>query len=779
MAPKKRAGKKAAAASAPSAAQPASKHRKRADGSAAGSSAPAAGGRTTTAAAASAAAAAAATASSARQRATLDDVLFLVLERQRHAAHEARLEEASNTHDDYNRGGCNDADGEGGRTTGGGWRRRYFFDEDPTNSDQADEGADHDHDIRPHEQRWWPEMPYEAGDFYMTCLSASRVCRSWRSLAHRAVDRATVDVGRSHPGRPLTAALLPYAHEGVGGGALRALWLRDWETSRARLRSIARSLGVVKVGKGCRLFPNDARLASVMRGLRVAKIENSAPFAEALSDVALCSPLPSPPLLQNLVTLELHNFLSLATKPLSSRSRAPPRPPFFSRGNLPALRSLRVTMWKYSESPLDVAGGSTTSSDPYVRAPLLTKLVVMRADDKPPPVDDIYSRRHKIWPLGEPLLVSLRSLVALAPTLRSLRVERTWAAAVGTSAPRVPPQPHPAADTLEHDLPPLYPPTEATELHSELQRCAKGDGTNQVPLPDHCAPMRCLARGLSALTNLEFLRIEGAAADFWPLVRPATEDPHLSWVSVMASPAAPLRPRLKQWLAASHLVLPPLAGSLRHLDLRMDKAAGLVMLPNALGVLSSLTRLSVAAHRLVAVGSGLRELVQLRDLSIETLELYDAADALAAVDGATSVRYVHPPVYARDISPLTALRHLTLSHAAPCLAPLIARELPELVSLRLWSCGLYEYEYGFEFPPCSVLEAALARMRSGDAFSAVALGEVMADPKGERVWPDGSGLYDEEDLERLIERHQEGGWRARMHDEIHRGNEDAGNLFVE
>jgi hypothetical protein len=247
----------------------------------------------------------------------------------------------------------------------------------------------------------------------------------------------------------------------------------------------------------------------------------------------------------------------------------------------------------------------------------------------------------------------------------------------------------------------------------------------------------------------------------------------------MLGASAALRARATQWLAGSRAVMTPLAGSLSRLDLHMGSPED-ALLPNAIGSLTGLTRLSVIAQRLVSVGAGLRQLTRLKSLSIETFELYKGFGVPVGLIEAGSIRYVHPPVFAADLEPLAQLENLTLSHAAPCLARVIEHELPRLSSLTLWAfagCSCGDHEHGLSYPSRNILEAARDRQLASGTRAFLSRAGPTEECKD--VWAAVPEEYDDDELDSLIEGHLEGPTRLAWHDEIHRRDADAGKFWAE
>jgi hypothetical protein len=250
------------------------------------------------------------------------EILFLVLERQRHAAREARMAnrrellrtieagEGAAAPAWHALGGCDggaaDDDGEEGAVAGAGWWRPA-----------------------PHTSRR-PKVPMIDADrsFLETCAASARACKAWRDVVCRAADKATLSwageythetsinygnttqwkragSGSSRSRRAGRADPLS-ALRAFEGGVLRALCLRGEPDDPRRLRAFVGALGVADPAAGdVAMNRGDERVASVLRGLKALRLESAGALADALAPIGLHSPLPSPPLLSALVTLDL------------------------------------------------------------------------------------------------------------------------------------------------------------------------------------------------------------------------------------------------------------------------------------------------------------------------------------------------------------------------------------------------------------------------------------------------------------------------------------------
>jgi hypothetical protein len=437
---------------------------------------------------------------------------------------------------------------------------------------------------------------------------------------------------------------------------------------------------------------------------------------------------------------------------------------FFSRQNLPSLRVLTVELLPDSDCPLDLlgggygGGGGGSSGDDgdddastLFLPPPLTRIRVLG------PAPSLFDY-HAHWPIGEPLYVSVRMLRALAPSLRSFRADTTWACAASSCSqiPPVPGAPHPAVAAAAKGEPAPHTPTpvRARGLIDDLFWWRQNyPGATLKPPAFHIAPMARLAPALSALSALTCLSLD-SPYDFALEPLFTSSDTTVDQVR---------RARQREWRQASRALLAPLAHSL--LELRLDLEGAdqytLLALPAALSHLSRLTLLDVSAPDLQPLSGGVRFLRQLRSLSIRTYFApgFDVQSDEDSDDDEDDDRpYVHPPVHAHDLEPLTLLETLDLSDAAPCLARAIEGGLPSLRSIFLWTragCGCGSHDHKLRGPPKCVLSAALQRkLRDG---LAVSLAEA---PSGGSVSLARPRAFSSAALEELIKHH--GGDRERM-----------------
>jgi hypothetical protein len=632
--------------------------------------------------------------------------------------------------------------------------------------------------------------PDAARLFVDTCLSASRVCREWRQVAFGAAQEAVVRLVDDESSQPPTrrgklsrrdplSALTPYVEPGGRGGVLRALWLRGPLPDPARLRSLARALGVVaqpttgnSSSSSCRLFPGDASFASLLRRLQVLRVSFSWPLIYALSGVALSPSPPSPPLLGNLVHLELHAYESrwAPAPPRSSRANAPH---FFTRQQLPSLKALSVSLTEDSDCPFDLLGHGGVP-------PALTLLRATKASPTPAP------RWRGRWTPGEPLLVSLRTLRALAPSLRVLNAEKAWCSpsseAVG----------EPPSLVDNDDDTPIPQPARASLVGDALiDWRLTHPSNNQDPPPQHLQPMARMRQGITALTLLSTLHLD-SSHDLAP-EGPVMYGPGGAHIH----PGTPAwqqlrRARVREWQQASRAVLAPLGGCLR--ELRLDvtgaRARGLisapVALPAALSLMSSCTRLEVSASQVISVGKGLRAMVWLRHLSLRALRYQDPEDdeadeAEEEEDDEEDGEFdddrplTHPPVHAEDLAGLSKLTFLQLSHAAMCIADPIKAGLPSLCVLSLSTrsgCGCGRHDHDLRDPPLCVLEAALERAQkpNGGGLS-MRLSKLPREGDGGGSpyvrWPVAREV-DADELEELVDDHGgDSSWREARHEIYH------------
>jgi hypothetical protein len=126
-----------------------------------------------------------------------------------------------------------------------------------------------------------------------------------------------------------------------------------------------------------------------------------------------------------------------------------------------------------------------------------------------------------------------------------------------------------------------------------------------------------------------------------------------------------------EWRSGARALLRPLAPTLARLELHSlyGFRERVVSLPPAFSLLTALSALEVSCTRLLSVGP-LRSLTSLRRLVLNPF-VHEQPER-------------HPPLLPRDLEPLTALEHLHLSEAPPCLAPVLERAFPHLSELVLW-----------------------------------------------------------------------------------------------
>lgn len=310
--------------------------------------------------------------------------------------------------------------------------------------------------------------------------------------------------------------------------------------------------------------------------------------------------------------------------------------------------------------------------------PAITRLCVARQEFRHP----------SKWTLGEPLQASKESLVALAPTLRSLWVDRadsTPGSVVGKTG----------ADARR--------PRACHEMGEIFREHAAE--TNNGPPPSDLAPMRRLVPCLPPLTSLSALRLN-SDADWSPApVFFATDgsDLHLREQLIGA--------RLRELRTAARALLLPLAPAPRRLELKDGEALlahGLsVFLPPALSVLSGLTCLEIKAKAIVGSTAPIAALTNLRRLSLE------------ARDAAQPRR--RPPLSGGELASLRLLEHLCLSEPPSSISTILQSGLTRLSTLVMWASPpiLPSPEKPGQ-PPLSVLRAALARQRRGTVVFFVA-----------------------------------------------------------
>jgi hypothetical protein len=573
------------------------------------------------------------------------DALFIVLERQRHAAREERQREWRREQERFAEGaepldkppsaytGERDDDGEHGAVTGGGWRPADWI------SDGAAAG---------------PPLPSDQL-FVATAKAAALACSSWRRVALGTVNRCVLAYGpRRNDGssssseasgqqfaRDPLAALRVIASLGETGSVLRALRVQGSLPSAgfACLGAQLLAASVVAAELGERAWPNEQRaegeaVARALRRLTVACVDGIDSFAQALTPMlanlqAVPPPTPPrPPLLGSLVSLELRGCHSRYDPNASA---------ILSHANLPSLRSLRAYLTKDSECPLDLG------DDPA----RLTQLLVLAEGGTPP------FRSHStppLWPQDESLLLASRSVRALL-TLEHLKVGRTWA--YGTTWN---PQGYDVVVPGDPSRPPL-----------RLARSLRVVAGESEPLPPGLKPASRLLThaGLGALTRLSYLSLS-ADYDFGPaLVSESKESNHARRDELNRERQVEARAGARSFCAA-------LAPSLRRLELLVVDGAyhHTFSLPPSLSLLTSLTELEIRhTDALLSVGMGVRRLVRLRRLAI-VVSYFDDEES-------------HPPMCGDDLRPLTNIQTLLLSYAPSCVAEPIEHALASLQFLGL------------------------------------------------------------------------------------------------
>jgi hypothetical protein len=422
------------------------------------------------------------------------------------------------------------------------------------------------------------------------------------------------------------------------------------EADAGPLRDLALGLGVAGLG-----VPDPERydgVASVLRGLRVLKLDCASALVDALGPPAsLRVPAPTAPLLfPALVEMKLER--------VQWRFEAPNgAPSFFSRAALPSLRVLRVHICDGSDAPFELA----------CLPPGLTRLAVVAGSRTVP------SEESLRWPVGEPLLISLRSLASLAPTLRSLQVDCAWACGVDDNDEAVDARaPRPAQDVAEqHD--------KFATTGCMPQRLVHFGRLS------HRASRHAPGLQLSLLTSLRL----DAGLDFGPVEVSRQIEPdgrRDAWTAIRES----------EWRADARAFARSLAPTLRRLVLEggtcsLNGRDRPVILPPSFTMLTALTCLEV--HDVYAVDPGpLRHMTQLRRLVVWYDSDFDDDD-------------FHPPLCPHDLMPLRSLEYLCLLwHKYACLAPVIKDGLPSLKTLVM------------RLPSRLLLEAAQARMRRDKGF---------------------------------------------------------------
>lgn len=616
------------------------------------------------------------------------DVLLIVLERQRQAARLERVAKRLSrpvltSDDEWALNGSGDDDGEQGAVTGGGWHSKQVIDY----VDQSSLGV-----FRSRGGNDAAAVAAAADDasadraFAGTCAIAARACKAWRAVVFRASDRLTVyidgDAGKHVPSTSGTwqcepASVLRACARGGGGGGLRALWLRGSQIDPAETPNAVRDLAcALAVTEPTRRHPGpragqDDGLADVLRGLRVLKVDSAADVVSPLLTLPLCSPLPAPPLLSSVVDLTLDDYKSL----YDSRER----PFFFSRQHLPSLRALTVRPHKDSDCPLEIArGGGASGNDPAFLPPALTRLRVARQKFKYP----------SVWTPGEPLQASTGSLVALAPTLRSLWVDPvsgTPGSLEGVSG----------ADAKR--------PRATSDMPDVLRDFARK--SHNAPPPADLAPMRRLVPCLTSLTSVSSLRLS-SDADWWPPEIILADDGSESHLRTHLQIK-----RMMEFHSAARAVLEPLASALRRLELKDGEAllaSGMpVYLPPELSLLTGLTCLEIKAAAIAGRSATIAALTGLRRLSLEARN--------ATVPGRA------PPLDGGELASLPLLEHLCLSEPPSSIAPILTTGVPRLSSLVLWGDPPRRPYAGQPAKPAlSVLRAALDRLERGTSVFFVA-----------------------------------------------------------
>jgi len=398
----------------------------------------------------------------------------------------------------------------------------------------------------------------------------------------------------------------------------------------------------------------------------VLKVDSAADVVSPLLTLPLCSPLPAPPLLSSVVDLTLDDYKSL----YDSRER----PFFFSRQHLPSLRALTVRLHEDSDCPLEIArGGGASGNDPAFSPPALTRLRVARQTSKHP----------SVWTPGEPLQASKGSLVALAPTLRSLWVERFRGTAGSVEGKT-------GADAKR--------PRATSDMVEALRDFARK--SSNAPPPADLSPMRRLVPCLTSLTSVSSLRLN-SDVDWWPPEIILADDGSESHLGPRL-----VRERTEEFCLAARAVLEPLAPALRRLELKGGEhllAQGFpVFLPPALSLLTGLTCLEIKAAAIAGRSATIAALTGLRRLSLEARN--------ATVPGRA------PPLDGGELASLPLLEHLCLSEPPSSIAPILMSGVPRLSTLVLWGDPSPQDNPVLSKRaeiPLSVLQAALDRQERG------------------------------------------------------------------
>jgi len=678
-------------------------------------------------------------------------ILFLVLESQRHAARQARLayrhqlpaREALDPSAAPKRTlGGNDADGgEEGAVVGGGWWSAApvvmlrSFDHPQKSADEYDADG---YRLLPPSALYGSEshLPYLSADrsFLDTCAASARVCKAWRPIAFGAADRATLSWGggyalhQAHIWKRAARSSRPRfdplsALRAFDGGVLRALCLRGAPDDKQRLRAFACALGVVEPAAGARsgaVSAADVRVANVLRGLKVLRLEPAHTLVDALASLGLCSPLPSPPLLSSLVSLHLGRWRSIY-KPRDNedkldgvnnddgvndddasddndddrRASSSSSPYcFFTRSNLPSLRSLCVSLTSDSDCPFDPFNGAATA-DPAFLPPLLTRLrVCADAADDPPPAGQ-FDLDSLAWPCNQPLLASSEFLAALAPSVVSLSVGRALATADGG---------------LEDD----------EQGDPKAPRDAEGTWDTL----DRVAPMSRLLPCLSGMTRLTALEIE---SDYD--CSPGDDNDKRAWALASCAIMAPMSETLRR-LSLGEAAFPFLSagGGISHFP----------RLPPSLTLLTALDSLEVRACGLSS-GGCLCRLTTLTRLVIDT-EDYNLEE--------------HSAIAGSDFAPLSRLEFLSLSRPESCWAAVFRNNLPRLATLVTG-----------RFDTRDVGTAMLARTRR-DGVAVFEMVDRHSQPPRRLSAADLKGLIEQisvEDDQSHLERHEEEHQAAMSH----------------
>jgi hypothetical protein len=539
--------------------------------------------------------------------------------------------------------------------------------------------------------------------FVETSAAAAGACRAWRDASRRAAHKAVLDLSAAATppsSSPLSAVR---AHS---GGALRVLIVRGRPASSGPLRELARALGISPAGAAAAAAPaaaDERGVVTVARGLERLRVQGAGSLLRRLRLSPPTATTPSPPLLlSNLVVLELDRFRSTwaSLSPQAAGASSGPRP-LFSRATLPLLKQLKVTLTPDSDCPLQIAHGGPHGTDAgpaYQPLPLLEALRVTRPDEAtpaPPSGDPHVSAR---WPPGEPLLVSLRSLDALGPTLKAVFVGSTWAVPMsGSSCAVLTSGRGGQGGGGGYGAGAISSSSSWSGDGGQRRSLSPGeeeevdDGGPQVAHPDWCelasrdirshnalppaeiAPMARLERGVAALTRLTALALSSEYDWSPPSPLPLGDG---AQAEAVVGGMSPMRVRWDAWQAAARRVLSPLS-HLRRLEITLDAADGHeppsdpVVLPHALSTLSSLTCLEIRAAQLMAAGR-LQRCLQLRRLVVEERENPPGLEGRLSC----AIHGVH-------LITLQQLEYLRLSSASPCLALVIKHRLPRLASLTL------------------------------------------------------------------------------------------------